>query len=241
MPDPIVIITCEHGGHTIPSRYESLFAPHMDIVRTHRGWDIGAWDMSYIIAKGLNAPIFTTTVTRLLVDCNRSLVHPRLFSFVTDTLPHSTKEQIIDQFYTPYREPVETTISESIDRGYRVIHFSIHSFTPVLDGVTRTCDIGILYDPAREAEKTLGASLKKELAALLPDKRIKRNYPYKGTADGFVPSLRKRHPIDRYCGIEMEFSQKWALRVLTWKRMGEAFVEAVKTTVGIEGVIEEFT
>lgn len=228
MPEPFVIITCEHGGHSIPYRYEALFEPHRDLVKTHRGWDIGAWDMAYIIAEGLDASIFTTTVTRLLIDCNRSPGHPRLFSDITKPLKSYKQRDIVDLYYTPFREPVEKTVADTIAKGRPILHLSVHSFTPVLDGVTRQCDIGLLYNPVRGSERAFAEHLHRDMASLLPDKRIRRNFPYRGTADGFTSYLRKRHDGAMYRGIEIEFNQKWALRVLTWRRMGETVVEAVR-------------
>ena len=35
--------------------------------------------------------------------------------------------------------------------------------------------------------------------------------PYKGTADGFIPFLRKKFP-ENYWGVELEVNNKWADR-----------------------------
>jgi predicted N-formylglutamate amidohydrolase len=83
----------------------------------------------------------------------------------------------------------------------------VHSFTPVLAGEVRTCDIGLLYDPRREAEGKFAEAWRKGLAERLPGFRIRKNYPYRGAADGFTTYLRKQFPRS-YLGIELELNQK---------------------------------
>ncbi len=42
-----------------------------------------------------------------------------------------------------------------ISKGEKIIHISVHSFTPVLKNKIRNADIGILYNPKRSIEKNL--------------------------------------------------------------------------------------
>jgi predicted N-formylglutamate amidohydrolase len=133
--------------------------------------------------------------------------HRGLFSGITRELSRPERERIIAEYYRPYRAAVETALAESIRRRRRVLHVSVHSFTPVLNGATRNADIGLLYDPARPAERALAAHWKQALAARLA-LRVRRNYPYRGTADGFTSWLRKRFPDPAYAGIEFELNQR---------------------------------
>ena len=41
--------------------------------------------------------------------------------------------------------------------------------------------------------------------------RVRRNYPYRGDADGLTTTLRRRFPWQRYLGIEIEVNQKHVL------------------------------
>jgi predicted N-formylglutamate amidohydrolase len=84
----------------------------------------------------------------------------------------------------------------------------VHSFVPVLRGVKRTADIGLLYDPARRYESAVCTTWKRAFERCDPGLRVRRNYPYLGTADGLTTSLRRRFPADRYVGIELEMNQK---------------------------------
>jgi predicted N-formylglutamate amidohydrolase len=87
-----------------------------------------------------------------------------------------------------------------------VIHLSIHSFTPLLNGHLRNCDIGLLYDSSKQAEKEFCKTFKTLMLQQRSDLNIRYNYPYLGKADGFTTYLRKRYP-HRYLGIEIEINQ----------------------------------
>ena len=39
-----LILTCEHGGNEIPTKYANYFDKHQAILKTHRGFDLGALD-----------------------------------------------------------------------------------------------------------------------------------------------------------------------------------------------------
>lgn len=199
------IITCEHGGNIIPDEYQHLFVNAEDTLMSHRGWDPGALTLANEIHIFLKAPLFYSETSRLLIELNRSLHHPALFSSFTKTLSLKDKNDIIQQHYLPYRNGVERKIQSLIDQGFQVIHLSIHSFTPTLNGQERNCDIGLLYDPQNEKEFCI--QWKKNLQVQEPDWRIRMNYPYKGTSDGFTTSLRKKFN-ENYQGIELEVNQE---------------------------------
>jgi len=217
------LITCEHGGNRIPASCRSLFHGYEELLKTHRGYDPGALLMARELARSFAAPLVTSTVSRLLVDLNRSLGHPQLFSQATRDAPATRRTQIIEQHYLPYRQRVENLIRQSVLLGRRVVHISSHSFTPVLDGKVRHADVGLLYDPVRDGEVQLCARWKTLLAAVAPELRVRRNYPYAGKGDGLTSYLRQRFRSDAYVGIELEVNQgivltggpRWAaLRVL---------------------------
>jgi predicted N-formylglutamate amidohydrolase len=201
------LITCEHGGNRIPASWRSLFHGYDDLLNTHRGYDPGALLMARKLARSFAAPLVTSTVSRLLVDLNRSLGHPQLFSKATRLVAATRRSQIIEQHYLPYRQRVENHVRKSVLLGRRVVHISSHSFTPVLDDKVRNADVGLLYDPGREGEVQICARWKTLLAAAVPELRVRRNYPYAGKGDGLTSYLRRRFPSDAYVGIELEVNQ----------------------------------
>jgi predicted N-formylglutamate amidohydrolase len=163
--------------------------------------------MARALARAFRAPLVTSTISRLVVDLNRSIGHPQLFSAETRGAPAPVREEIIARYYRPYRAQVEHLVRQSASRGQRVIHISSHSFTPKLDGKLRRADVGLLYDPRRPGEAELCARWKASLAAIAPELRVRRNYPYAGKADGLTSYLRLRFPQGVYVGVELEVSQ----------------------------------
>lgn len=203
------LITCEHAGNRVPESYRHLFSDAEDILKSHRGWDPGAIRAAEIIAAKLGAPLIDYSWTRLLIEPNRSPGHRKLFSKFTQILPAVEKKKLIAQYYLPHRNRVETRLKAMMLNGKTAVHISVHTFTPELNGDIRSADAGLLYDPSRRKEKEFCRDLKKQLQLLNPGFRVRMNYPYLGTADGFTTALRKKFPADRYLGIELEINQKW--------------------------------
>ncbi|AHM58586.1 N-formylglutamate amidohydrolase [Flammeovirgaceae bacterium 311] len=204
------VITCEHGGNDIPGAFAPMFydAEAQRALDSHRGWDPGALELYHLLAPMADFS-HAATVSRLLVELNRSLHHPELFSKFTGGLSDKEKALVLEKYYTPYRKKVESAIKQFIEEGHKVYHLSIHSFTPVLAGKVRNADIGLLYDPARQLEKDLCNYWKSIFQKLIPEVRLRFNYPYKGTDDGFTTYLRTQFTV-HYAGIEFELNQEWA-------------------------------
>jgi predicted N-formylglutamate amidohydrolase len=108
-----IVITCEHGGNKVPPQYTHLFKGKKRILDSHRGWDRGTLTLARRLAKSLNAPLIASTTTRLLIDLNRSLHHPNVFSDFTRHLPKQSRQKIIDNHYHPHRDSVIQTIEHS--------------------------------------------------------------------------------------------------------------------------------
>ncbi len=202
------LVTCEHGGNRIPPRYQDSFVGHEALLQSHRGFDIGALAVAREMAQAFGATLVFSTISRLLVDLNRSLTHPRLHAEWVRGLPDSSRQRIVNDYYLPFRARAESAIVYALASGKRVIHLSSHSFTPELDGIDRTADVGLLYDPARAGEAALCKEWHTHLKALESGLRVRRNYPYKGKSDGLAAYLRRRFAADEYIGVELEINQR---------------------------------
>ncbi len=203
-----LIVTCEHAGNEVPDAYRPLFVGHEHLLPTHRGWDPGALLLAHEMAERFDAPLYFDTTTRLLVDLNRSVGTPDLHSEATRQLPLAERRLILEHHYHPHRRRTEGAIHAAVEGGARAIHVASHSFTPELNGQVRTADVGLLYDPARPGEVSFSAAWLAALARSDPGLRLRRNYPYLGTSDGLTMALRRRHPPERYVGIELEVNQR---------------------------------
>ena len=232
---PALMITCEHARNALPDfvlrafrEYNVLEARRLgkdtsdlfgipeEILASHRGYDIGAYNVYSNLVKRLK-PNFNclSTYSRLVVDMNRSSTSKKLFSEFTAKLPKHVKAHIL-KLWQKYREKIDRFVSSKIpenmcdnqqQKPIKVIHLGIHSFTPVLNGVEREADVGILYDPSRPAEAKLADILIKSIHEREPSLRIRKNYPYLGKSDGLTTTLRNKYGT-AYAGIEIEINQK---------------------------------
>jgi predicted N-formylglutamate amidohydrolase len=205
-----IFFSCEHGGHDLPPQYKQLFGEAGAVLKSHRGWDPGAIELANCFASAWKAPLFSTTISRLLVELNRSPGHAALFSEFTCDLPRAEREALLDAYYWPYRAQVERHVEACLKRRQAVLHIGVHTFTPNLNGEQRNADIGLLYDPRHGQERALAESWRAALKALLPELRVRMNYPYRGTGDGLTTHLRRCYG-KRYAGIELEVNQRWPL------------------------------
>ncbi len=225
-----LLFTCEHGGNVVPPRYRALFSNLLrESLNTHAGYDLGALEMARRMSKSVDAQLVASTTTRLLVDLNRSAHHPRLHAESIRKTSPEAREQILAEYYLPYRTNVETLVRKAVARGRRVIHVSSHSFTPELHGKIRNADVGLLYDPSRAGEVRMCRMWQSELALLAPHLRVRRNYPYAGKDDGFMPYLRARFRPAVYVGIELELNQAIVLGPRAYRaRTQTAIVDSLR-------------
>ena len=205
----VLVLTCEHASNRIPKRWSAAFHGKERLLATHRGYDLGARDVSAGLARLLDAPLLSGTASRLLVDLNRSPGHPRLFSEITRALPDAERALILRRVYLPHRAAVEQAIALLQARGVTVVHVAIHSFTPVLNGMRRTADVGLLFDPGRARESAFCRRWKSAIEAEDTALRVRLNYPYRGTSDGLSTALRRTRDGASYLGIEIELCNAW--------------------------------
>jgi predicted N-formylglutamate amidohydrolase len=206
VPEPALLLTCEHGGNQVPGRFRHLFAGKQAVLASHRGWDPGALALARLLARDLGAPLLFAATTRLLADPNRSARHPALFSEFTRLLPWSERNTMLDMVWQPHRQAVQQAAADLLAGSGRVLHLAIHSFTPVLNGQERRMDLGLLYDPARTREARLAVAWQAILREESPGLRVRRNAPYRGAADGLTTFLR-RSLGPEYLGLELEANQ----------------------------------
>ena len=233
--NPALMITCEHASNALPDfvlrafrecnleearrrgeDFCNVYGVPDEVLNTHRGYDIGAYKLFSNLVKRLKPDFHCSgRFSRLVVDLNRSSTSKTFFSEYTSILPTSIKYHMLS-LWQKYRVKIETFISGVIPEKLRkhqdevplkVIHLGIHSFTPVLNGVERDADVGILYDPSRSAEAKLANILIKNILERAPWLKIRKNYPYLGKSDGLTTTLRQKFG-SAYAGLEIEINQK---------------------------------
>ncbi len=206
-----LIVTCEHASNAVP--------PDLDlgvdeaVLESHVAWDPGAKEIAERLARALSAPLSCGAWTRLVADLNRSPDNPDVVparAFGVDVpgntgLSAADRQRRIRRYHEPYWHQVIETIEPLVAKGAIVCHLSVHSFTPVYQGVRREAELGVLIDPERPGELDIARQLRRTLWNRPLEVRV--NEPYDGREDALTTAMRKRFPPDRYLGVELEFNQ----------------------------------
>lgn len=238
-----MIVSCEHASRAVPEALIPLFLGADAILNSHRAWDAGAENMACRLASHWHAPLFRGQITRLVCDLNRSETNPALWSEWSRHLSSVEKKVCLEKWYYPYRDAVKKAVEQNIVDSEtvsgvsnsaqtslsRLVHLSIHSFTPFWKGQERKVDLGLLYDPSRKEETGLALALQSSLTQILPSLRVRRNTPYRGVSDGLTTSLRKIFSSPPYSGIELEFNQGGRFPIIIFqKTLENAFIAAME-------------
>jgi len=184
------VIVCEHASNHIPDRYDRLGLT-CAARETHIAWDPGAEGVAQGLAATLDAPMIGGRISRLVYDCNRPPEAPSAIperSAGIDVpgnagLSQEARAARIKEVYTPFTSALEDLIERRGRAGTPCALITVHSFTPVWQGVPRPVEIGILHD----ADARLADAM---LAGADPVRAILRNAPY-GPEDGVTHTLRR--------------------------------------------------
>ncbi|MFK8083979.1 MAG: N-formylglutamate amidohydrolase [Granulosicoccus sp.] len=188
-----VALVCEHAGNAVPATLDNL-GLSADQLQEHTAIDIGAEATARRLAELLNAPLLIQRYSRLVIDCNRPPDAP-------DSIPESShgtevpankglneqqRNARIKEIFLPY----DTTLRTFLETPDTRFAFSIHSFTPRLNGEERPWDIGLLY----RHDSDTSNNLCRNINSSHPDFVVGLNQPYTidDESDWFVPQHAER-------------------------------------------------
>jgi predicted N-formylglutamate amidohydrolase len=179
------VLVCEHASNHIPPEYRNLGLPAEELER-HIAWDIGAAALARRLSSLLDAPLFLSGYSRLLIDCNRPPLAPTsipLRSEGTDIpgnygLDQTEREGRANAYFWPFQDRIARALEARLAARRPTILIGIHSFTPSFLGVQRPWHVGVLYARAASFGQALVARLATDRALVVGD-----NEPYRITAD----------------------------------------------------------
>jgi len=203
----MILLTCEHGGNKIPVAYKNQFKNQEAVLATHRGLDIGVLEIAMLMQKSLKAPFVYATTSRLVVDLNRTLENPTLFSEFMKALSQAELKKVLDKYYFSHWLNVRKNIKNLLKKNNCIVHIAVHSMTDNLNGKKRKMQLALLYNPAFKKEVKFTSFWIKELRKEFPKYTIARNKPYRGDGDGLTCEMRKENRPDNYIGVEIELNQ----------------------------------
>jgi predicted N-formylglutamate amidohydrolase len=151
--DSALLFVCDHASNRLPAEYGSLgLSP--DLFQSHIASDIGAAEVTRILADAFGAVAILACWSRLLIDLNRGPDDPTLVMKLSDgsmiggnaDADAAEVERRVAVFYAPYHDAIANEIAAMKRLGIVPIIISIHSFTPIWKGWKRPWEIGILWD-----------------------------------------------------------------------------------------------
>lgn len=191
-----VLLICEHAGRTLPKALGSLGLSD-DQLNMHIAWDIGAEQLARNLAERFECALVLQRYSRLVIDCNRPPGTLQSIPAVSDhvIVPANTQLTPAERrmreadIFEPFARACKAQISRpSVRHAY-----SIHSFTPQMDGIKRPWEIGFLYrHPASR-----GGELVQQACQAWPEITIGDNQPYsiEDETDWFVPVCAEKRAI----------------------------------------------
>ncbi|MCP3978360.1 MAG: N-formylglutamate amidohydrolase [bacterium] len=226
-----LLLTCEHATNRLPFR-AGLSAAERETMKTHWGWDIGAWDLTRDVARRMKAGAIGARWARLLVDPNRrvddaTLVRRRAggveLSFNRGLTPAEIERRVL-RYHTPYHVEVDRLILRRVVRGVRPLLLAMHTFTPDYHGQQRKFDVGVLYEHHRGLAHRMGRALRDRGLT------VHYNQPYSGMA-GMMYSVDRHGKHHGLPCLELEVNQKLFARKADLPRLGRAVVAAIEAVL----------
>ncbi len=173
------VLVCDHASNRLPEKYGNLgLTP--EALLSHIAWDPGAMALCEAMSAILDAPIVASTVSRLIIDCNRDLDAPDLIWTLSEATPIPANENLseaerafrIAHFHAPFHDAIETLLNAR--KGRETVLVCMHSFTPVYLGVARPWPIGLIHG----RDPLFTGHLRDALVEMAPEMNIGWNEPY---------------------------------------------------------------
>lgn len=228
-----LVLSCEHASWTVPPDVD--LGVSREDVSSQAGWDHGAFDIASHWSEAVGIHVHAGVFTRMFVDLNRPPDHPDVIPMISYGAPVPGNAKLtaderaarVATFHAPYWMAVRRECDARIHDCGAVLHLSSHTFSPALDPVNRTFDVGVLYDPAHAFEAEIAERMMFELrkAGL----SVRANQPYGGTGPAICTAFRIERPGQLYAGIQLETSHAVTQSPGGCARVGEALVPLLES------------
>ncbi|NGN42268.1 N-formylglutamate amidohydrolase [Mesorhizobium sp. CGMCC 1.15528] len=219
-----IVLLGDHAKRALPDEYGDLGLPPAEFQR-HIAYDIGVEQVTRKLAALLGAPAVLANFSRLLIDPNRGEDDPTLIRQLYDgtvvpgnyPMTPEERERRLDNYYRPYHDAVGAMVSSvARESGKAPFLFSVHSFTPVMQGYVRPWHVGLLWDRDDRAIRPLIELLARDETLVVGD-----NEPYDGALRG--DTMFKHAIVNGYAHALIEIRQDliaddataedWAIRL----------------------------
>ena len=205
-----VILVCEHASNFIPAALNNLGLEDEQL-SSHVVWDPGALNVAKSMSKLLDARLVASRVSRLVYDCNRPPHSASATPGMSETtlvpgnldLDDNEVSSRVDEVYAPFRRLLTETVNRAMaDARQKVspppVIVTVHSFTPVYFGKTRTAEVGLLSDTDKRLAKSMLS-----LAPRYCRHRVEPDVPY-SASDGMTHTLKQHAVPNKLLNVMIE-------------------------------------
>jgi predicted N-formylglutamate amidohydrolase len=175
------VLACDHASNRIPPEYGDL---GLSLVQrlTHIAWDPGALAVALQLSEQLDAPLVSSTVCRLVIDCNRAPDAVDLVPTISERteIPGNADisadecELRLAQFHAPFHAAIDALLEQRAADDRETVLVTVHSFTPVYKDIHRPWPIGLIHG----TDERFTAALRDALLADDPTLNVGWNEPY---------------------------------------------------------------
>ena len=146
------LLVCDHAGREVPHSLGRLGVPAAEFER-HIAYDIGALGLARALAARLDAGLIWQPYSRLVIDCNRDPGRADAMPQLADgarvaanlDLDQAGRARRVAAIHRPYHQAIAAALDRRAAQGLETALVLIHSFTPVMAGVTRPWRVGVLH------------------------------------------------------------------------------------------------
>lgn len=175
-----IVLACDHASNFLPAEYGTLGLDPSELQR-HIAWDPGALPVALEMAQRLDAPLVASSVSRLIVDCNRPVEAHDLIPELSEStiipgnreIDSAERSRRIALAHAPFHDAIDALLDQREAAGRESWLVTVHSYTPVYRGIPRPWEIGIIHDEDERIAAALIAGLR-----AVPGLTVGVNQPY---------------------------------------------------------------
>ena len=225
-----IVLLADHARRDLPEEYGSLGLPAAEFER-HIAYDIGVEMVTRELAAALDVPAVIASFSRLLIDPNRGEDDPTLIRQLYDgtvvpgnyPMAPQERERRLDGFYRPYHDAVGAMIASVAQAsGKAPFIFSVHSFTPVMQG--RRASLACRHPVG--SRRPRGAAADRH-AGRGHDLVVGDNEPYDGALRGDTMYARHRQRLCPCADRDPPGSDRRRAGALAWAERLAPIVDAI--------------
>ena len=200
-----VLLICDHASPAIPAAMNDL-GLDADALGRHIAFDSAAAAVTRSLSRRLDAPAVLAGYSRLLIDMNRQPGDPESILELSDGTPVPRNRGLSEEeeagraedFFWPYHRAIAAVMAHLWRRGPAPALFSVHTFTPSLDGEDRRWDAGVLWNRDPRLALPLIRKLRRR-----DDLRVGDNEPYSGREKAYSIDLHAAAAGLPNCAVEI--------------------------------------